>query len=627
MIAGVLSVFNRLLQYLADNPYILGVLVLLCVFILALSVFFSGPKPAKNPFSIKNVHPVEQLVSDQKERDRVLKQRFKASKVPANLDTIIVGSGMGGLSAGVLLARAGKRVLVLEQHDQAGGCCHTFHDKGFEFDTGVHYIGKMAPGNDDRVMMDQVTGGRVEYPRMDEAYDVVAMGDPRQEKVRKYPFMSDERETKANLIKCFPKEKDAINKFFQTLRESKNFFEGYFVLKLVPKWVAWLLVSTGLLNFIFKSYSRFGKISVKKVLDELTDDEELKGTLAYIFGDYGVVPSKAPFGLHSTVLRHYFSGAYYIRGGPSEIPYQMVQVIEELEGKVLVNAPVSKIIMNSGRAVGVKVQKGESEVEIYAQHIVSDAGVSNTFLHLLPQETATKSCIYPMIQKVGDSLSYLTVFIGLNGTKEELGINAHNCWSFMRPDLEQSFEDYLSLAPDQLKDADVPLMFVSFPSAKDPTWHKRNPDKSTCLLITLSRYSWFKKWEESRVKHRGEDYEDLKTVIGKKMLDHCIRLYPSLEGKVKYFDVGSPLSNKYYLGFQQGEMYGLEHQMQRFLPEASIQLRAKTDIPGLYLTGQDIMSAGLTGALFGGLLCASELLHRNLYNDLQTLKKELKKSA
>jgi hypothetical protein len=62
---------------------------------------------------------------------------FKASKVPENLDTIIIGSGMGGLSVGVLLARAGKKVLVLEQHDQAGGCCHTFHDKGFEFDTGI----------------------------------------------------------------------------------------------------------------------------------------------------------------------------------------------------------------------------------------------------------------------------------------------------------------------------------------------------------------------------------------------------------------------------------------------------------------------------------------------------------
>ena len=57
-------------------------------------------------------------------------------------------------------------------------------------------------------------------------------------------------------------------------------------------------------------------------------------------------------------------------------------------------------------------------------------------------------------------------------------------------------------------------------------------DLSTCLLITLSKYSWFKQWEEGRVKHRGEDYEDLKTVIAKKMLEQCIKLYPNLEGKV-----------------------------------------------------------------------------------------------
>lgn len=63
-------------------------------------------------------------------------QGFKNHKVPKNLDVVIIGSGIGGLSVGVLLARAGKKVLVLEQHDQAGGCCHTFHDKGFEFDTG-----------------------------------------------------------------------------------------------------------------------------------------------------------------------------------------------------------------------------------------------------------------------------------------------------------------------------------------------------------------------------------------------------------------------------------------------------------------------------------------------------------
>lgn len=61
---------------------------------------------------------------------------FVASKVPENLDAIIIGSGVGGLGLAVLLAKVGKKVLVLEQHDRAGGCCHTFTEKGFEFDVG-----------------------------------------------------------------------------------------------------------------------------------------------------------------------------------------------------------------------------------------------------------------------------------------------------------------------------------------------------------------------------------------------------------------------------------------------------------------------------------------------------------
>lgn len=66
----------------------------------------------------------------------VVTSGFIASKVPENLDAIIIGSGIGGLGLGVLLAKVGKKVLVLEQHDRAGGCCHTFTEKGFEFDVG-----------------------------------------------------------------------------------------------------------------------------------------------------------------------------------------------------------------------------------------------------------------------------------------------------------------------------------------------------------------------------------------------------------------------------------------------------------------------------------------------------------
>lgn len=56
--------------------------------------------------------------------------------MPSDLDAVVIGSGIGGLSTAALLAKSGKRVLVLEQHDQAGGCCHSFVEKGFEFDVG-----------------------------------------------------------------------------------------------------------------------------------------------------------------------------------------------------------------------------------------------------------------------------------------------------------------------------------------------------------------------------------------------------------------------------------------------------------------------------------------------------------
>ena len=69
-------------------------------------------------------------MTDPKERDKVLKQSFSREKIPTDLDAIVVGSGIGGLTTAAILAKLGKKVLVLEQHDQAGGCCHTFVEKG-----------------------------------------------------------------------------------------------------------------------------------------------------------------------------------------------------------------------------------------------------------------------------------------------------------------------------------------------------------------------------------------------------------------------------------------------------------------------------------------------------------------
>lgn len=580
----------------------------------------------RNPFSQKHVKPIVDINTDKGARKNLLKNKFSVAKIPEDIDDIVIGSGFGGLGVASLLSRAGHKVLVLEQHGRAGGSCHTFREKGFEFDTGIHYVGNMAPGSVDRILIDQITGGGVDYPPMDEAFDTVFLGDPA--KARMYDIVSDRTKLEASLIEKFPTEEEGIRKLMQYFKDCKEFMDGYFVLKFLPKWIVGILTYTGLYSKLFKSYSKYVSVTTKEILDRCTDNEELRAVVTYIFGDYGIVPSESSFGLHAIVLNHYLDGAYYVRGGSSEIVMHTVPVIKEAGGEVLTKAPVSRILTDSlGQAHGVEVKTKEATVNIYAKRIISDAGLVNTFFKLLPQEIASKSCIYPMVQQVGNSVAFLTAFIGLTGTKEELDLKSHNMWAFTRIDQENAMKEYLALSPDQLEGYEIPLMFASFPSAKDPSWEARNPGKSTCLIITLANTEWFTRWKDQKVKRRGDEYNDLKNSIGRQMWSQLTKINPKLEGKEQFIEMGTPLSNAHYLGSTQGEMYGLQHSIERFLPPAAMHLRAETDIPGLYLTGQDILTAGLTGASFAALLCASSILNRNLHDDLSQLMKDMKKSA
>ena len=86
--------------------------------------------------------------------------------------------------------------------------------------------------------------------------------------------------------------------------------------------------------------------------------------------------------------------------------------------------------------------------------------------------------------------------------------------------------------------------------------------------------------------HRGVEYDTLKSAIGDIIWKQTVALFPQLKDKVEYFDVGSPVTNNYYLGAAGGEMYGCDHDLNRFTPEATVELRPETPIKNLYLTGQ-----------------------------------------
>lgn len=315
----------------------------------------------------------------------------------------------------------------------------------------------------------------------------------------------------------------------------------------------------------------------------------------------------------------------YPIGGSSQFAFNMVPVIEQGGGKAFVRADVESIVCEGGRAVGVKMKKGQV---IRAPIVISGAGLFNTAT-LLPPQIRDKH--YRHLEgHARNGVGGLSVYVGMKGSNKELGLEGKHFWCFWTPegaeDLDKVTREYCNKDGKDISKSPVPLLFISFPSAKDPLWDEKHPGKSTATIVTFANFDWFADWEKERVHARGDVYEKRKNDFGKLIWNQTVALFPQLKDKVEYFEVGTPITNNYYLRANKGEMYGADHDLKRFTAEGAVELRPDTDIPGLFLTGQDIFNCGIAGASFGGLLCASTVLGRNVYKDLTDLKARSKPS-
>ncbi len=132
-------------------------------------------------------------------------------------------------------------------------------------------------------------------------------------------------------------------------------------------------------------------------------------------------------------------------------------------------------------------------------------------------------------------------------------------------------------------------------------------------MIAPARYDWFSRWEESRWKRRGDDYESLKDRFRDRLLETLYANVPQVRGRVEHAEVSTPLSTRHFANYGRGELYGLAHNPARF--EARF-LRPRTPVRNLFLTGQDITTCGVAGAMAAGVLCASAILRRNLFGSV-----------
>jgi len=521
-------------------------------------------------------------------KDVRIGKRYRKNRVDSDYDAIVIGSGPGGLSSAVFLANMGQRVLVLEQHYTAGGFSHAYYREGFEWDVGIHYIG--AVGNKKSrsgLILDYLTNGELEWAKMSANYDRFFMGDKR------YDFVEGKQAFIDKMTEYFPSERDTIIEYLAWVKEANRAVANWSAAKVMPQVVA-------------KGLDWLGRCAIPKklnrttweVLSDLTDNDELKSALTGQWGDMGLPPTQASFIMHSMIAQHYIEGAYYPVGGAHNIAKALIKPIEQAGGAVMTYAEVGKILCDGNRAIGVEMSDGH---QIFAKHIISNAGVFNTFEELLDSSAPKSKYYLDKLKGVTRSMASMGAFIGFNETPEQLELPKTNFWIYPSGRFEEDIEAF-NRDPEN---TELPLVYVSFPSAKDPTFSERFPGKATVEIVAATQHSWWQQWQDTTWNDRGEDYEAKK----KYWLDRCLevmyRHLPQLKGKVAFAELATTLSTEYYCKYKEGEIYGLSHDPKRFEQD---WLRPKTAIEGLYLTGQDILTCGFMGGIMSGMLTAMSIV-------------------
>lgn len=513
-------------------------------------------------------------------------RRYRPNRLADHYDAIVIGSGMGGLTNAALLSELGQKVCVVEQHYTAGGYTHSYERNGYEWDVGVHYIGDVGTHTRTRAMFDFLSNGKLQWAPMGEEYDRFYIGD------KVFNAKAGRKKFRNNLIRQFPDQGEAIDRYLQLLREVASGTAAFTLGRTLAPWQR--MLASPLLKW--KTPSLMFRTTYD-VLAELTDNADLIATLCGQWGDMGLPPKRSAFMVHAMIARHYLYGGFYPVGGSWQIADSIIPRIQAGGGEVFTYARVEEIVIDGGKVTGVRMADGHV---IACDTVISSAGVINTFGQLVSREISADLGYDKKLQALEPSFAYLGVYIGLKRTAEELQLPKTNFWIYPSNDYDGDVERF-----EASRNAEFPVVYMSFPSAKDPDYLNRHPGTATIEIVAPAPYQWFSQWEGKTWGKRGQDYESFKAELGDRLMAHLYAKLPHLKGQVDYFEVSTPVTTNWFGGYQHGELYGLSHNRQRLQQD---WLRPKTRIKGLWLTGQDVLTCGVTGAMMGGLMTTASMV-------------------
>lgn len=508
---------------------------------------------------------------------------------PSTCDVVIIGAGLGGLMAAARLGQAGRRVVLLDAHYVAGGCATMFSrgsgDSRVAFDIGLHYVGDCGPDGRVPQVLREV-GVDVEWLPLDaDGFDELVFPDLRFRIPASLDLYRD------RLVALFPSEAAGIDRYIRVCREVRVLGrpDGPKGLRL-----AWEALTAGRLAALNKG------ATLGAFLDTVTRDPKLRAVIAGQNGDYGLPPSRVSLMLHCGLANHYFTGAYYPKGGGQVIADRLAARVEALGGSIHLRHPVDQVLVEGGRAVGVQYRGPHGELgQVRAPVVISNADIKRTALELLPA-TAAPAGLREKAEawEMGGAI-FLTC-LAVRADLRALGMGATNYWQFDDYDFDALYGEGggATLPP-------VRGCYITSATVKDPGTPGHAPPGVETVEIMALTPGKPELWGVTDADARGPGYRKSeaylvhKTRIEADLVARLERLFPGATRDVVHRESATPVTHTRFTWATGGSGYGLAATPAQFLGNRP---GYHSGLPGLYFVGASTRSGhGITGALGSGV--------------------------
>ena len=469
-------------------------------------------------------------------------------------DVVIIGSGFGGLVCAHLLAKAGKRVLVLERQLQPGGCIQSYQRKGQAFDTGLHYVGGLGEGQKLNRIFSHLGLMRLPWHRLDpEGFDMITIGEETFAFAEGYDQFVDKLATR------FPKEKKTLQQYVQTLQRSEAVAFG--------SNDAYQLFGTSAYDYLKRTFN-------DPLLINVLSGSALKMELRQ---------TSLPLFTFAHGNSSFIQSSWRLQGDGNLIVKSLIDDIHSFGGEVICQAEVDELIEKGGRIIAAHSTNGETyEGDIF----ISDIYPSLTF-SLVKDSTVLRNLFRRRMSNMENTFGFFTASLMLK--PDTLPYFNHNKFVYRQPNVWTFYEESGSVGG----------LMISCRVPEEGTYATQ--------IDLLTPMPWYvcEPWTDTQVGRRGADYLALKA----RYTDECIKLaetvIPGLREMISQTYTSTPLTYRDYTLTPNGSAYGVRRDCRNLI---ITMLSPRTPIPNLMLTGQNLMLHGLEGVSMTALLTCQEIL-------------------